>query len=132
PTLTDELRGALLAQWRTQAPRRLPELRLLGEERARRHGELAFLLEPDLKQARGGLRDAVALRAVAASWLADAPRAGLEEARTVLLDTRDALHLVTGRSSDRLHLADQDQVAAHLVLPDADALLRRVYEAART
>ncbi|MCK1813522.1 [protein-PII] uridylyltransferase [Streptomyces sp. XM4011] len=130
--LTTELRTALLAQWRAQAPARLPALHELGRERARRHGELPFLLEPDLKEARGGLRDATALRAVAASWIADAPRAGLEAARATLLDIRDALHLTTGRATDRLALEDQDQVAKALGLLDADALLRRVYEAART
>ncbi|MFB4192846.1 [protein-PII] uridylyltransferase [Streptomyces carpaticus] len=130
--LTTELRTALLAQWRAQAPARLPALHELGRERARRHGELPFLLEPDLKEARGGLRDATALRAVAASWIADAPRAGLEAARSTLLDIRDALHLTTGRATDRLALEDQDQVAKALGMLDADALLRRVYEAART
>ncbi|MFB7764147.1 [protein-PII] uridylyltransferase [Streptomyces xiamenensis] len=130
--LTTELRTALLAQWRAQAPARLPALHELGRERARRHGELPFLLEPDLKEARGGLRDATALRAVAASWIADAPRSGLEAARSTLLDIRDALHLTTGRATDRLALEDQDQVAKALGMLDADALLRRVYEAART
>ncbi|MGW9071311.1 [protein-PII] uridylyltransferase, partial [Streptomyces yangpuensis] len=125
------LRTAVLADWRNQAPQRLPELHSLCRERAERAGELRFLLEPDLKEARGGLRDVTALRAVAASWLADAPREGLAEARRRLLDARDALHLVTGRATDRLSLQEQDQVAAQLGLLDADALLREVYEAAR-
>ncbi|MFD8198824.1 [protein-PII] uridylyltransferase, partial [Streptomyces sp. NPDC059701] len=131
PALTAALRTTVLADWRNQAPRRLPELRDLCAERAERHGELQYLLEPDLKEARGGLRDATALRAVAASWLADAPREGLAEARRRLLDVRDALHLATGRATDRLALQEQDQVAAGLGLLDADALLRQVYEAAR-
>ncbi|WP_435867224.1 [protein-PII] uridylyltransferase [Streptomyces werraensis] len=130
--LTTALRTTVLADWRNQAPKRLPALRELCEERAARHGELQYLLEPDLKEARGGLRDATALRAVAASWLADAPREGLAEARGRLLDVRDALHLSTGRATDRLALQEQDQVAAELGLLDADALLRQVYEAART
>ncbi|MEV5998563.1 [protein-PII] uridylyltransferase [Streptomyces griseomycini] len=131
PGLTASLRTAVLADWRDQAPKRLPELRELCAERAERQGELQYLLEPDLKEARGGLRDATALRAVAASWLADAPREGLAEARRRLLDVRDALHLATGRATDRLALQEQDQVASQLGLLDADALLRRVYEAAR-
>ncbi|MFI1757588.1 [protein-PII] uridylyltransferase [Streptomyces sp. NPDC020571] len=131
PGLTASLRTAVLADWRNQAPKRLPELRDLCAERAERQGELQFLLEPDLKEARGGLRDATALRAVAASWLADAPREGLADARRRLLDVRDALHLATGRATDRLALQEQDQVAAGLGLLDADALLRQVYEAAR-
>ncbi|MFJ7105140.1 MULTISPECIES: [protein-PII] uridylyltransferase [Streptomyces] len=129
--LTTALRTTVLADWRNQAPKRLPALRELCEERAARQGELQYLLEPDLKEARGGLRDATALRAVAASWLADAPREGLSEARSSLLDVRDALHLTTGRATDRLALQEQDQVAAELGLLDADALLRQVYEAAR-
>lgn len=130
--LVASLRTAILADWRNQAPKRLPALHELCQERAERTGELQFLLEPDLKEARGGLRDATALRAVAASWVADAPREGLAEARRTLLDTRDALHLTTGRATDRLALQEQDQVAAALGLLDADTLLRKVYEAART
>ncbi|MEV8595569.1 [protein-PII] uridylyltransferase [Streptomyces sp. NPDC052012] len=129
--LTTGLRTAVLADWRNQAPKRLPELQELCADRAERMGELQYLLEPDLKEARGGLRDATALRAVAASWLADAPREGLADARRRLLDVRDALHLTTGRATDRLALQEQDQVAAELGLLDADALLRQVYEAAR-
>ncbi|WP_371240775.1 [protein-PII] uridylyltransferase [Streptomyces pimonensis] len=131
PALTASLRTTVLADWRNQAPKRLPVLRELCEERAERQGELQYLLEPDLKEARGGLRDATALRAVAASWLADAPREGLADARRRLLDVRDALHLATGRATDRLALQEQDQVAAELGVLDADALLRQVYEAAR-
>ncbi|MBT2409197.1 [protein-PII] uridylyltransferase [Streptomyces sp. ISL-12] len=129
--LTAALRTTILADWRNQAPKRLPELQELCAERAERQGELQYLLEPDLKEARGGLRDATALRAVAASWLADAPREGLADARRRLLDVRDALHLTTGRATDRLALQEQDQVAAELGLLDADTLLRQVYEAAR-
>ncbi|MFG3284316.1 [protein-PII] uridylyltransferase [Streptomyces sp. NPDC048111] len=129
--LTSALRTTVLADWRNTAPRRLPELDELCRERAQRQGELQYLLEGDLKEARGGLRDATALRAVAASWLADAPREGLAEARRRLLDVRDALHLCTGRATDRLALQEQDAVAAELGLLDADVMLRQVSESAR-
>jgi [protein-PII] uridylyltransferase len=132
PGLTATLRSSVLADWRSAAASRLPELHALCRERAERHGELSFLLEPDLKEARGGLRDLTALDAVAASWIADAPRAGLEAAGARLRDVRDTLHLATGRATDRLSLQDQDQVAAELGVLDADILLRQVYEAART
>ncbi|MFJ9610959.1 [protein-PII] uridylyltransferase [Kitasatospora sp. NPDC101176] len=130
--LTATLRSVVLTDWRASAPARLPELRELCRERAERHGELSFLLEPDLKEARGGLRDVVALDAVAATWLADAPRDGLDAAALRLADVRDALHLATGRATERLSLQDQDQVAERLGVLDADTLLREVYEAART
>jgi [protein-PII] uridylyltransferase len=129
--LTATLRTSMFTGWRSSAVKRLPELLTSCRERAERHGELAFLLEPDLKEARGGLRDATALRAVSASWIADAPHEEVDAARATLLDVRDALHLVTGRGADRLLLQEQDAVAQRLGLLDADTLLRRVSEAAR-
>lgn len=129
--LSAQVRTSALNAWRTQAPKRLPELLESCQERAEKHGELAFLLEPDLKEARGGLRDAAALRAIAASWIADAPHEEVAAARATLLDVRDALHLTTGRAGDRLLLQEQDTVARTLGLLDADTLLRRVSESAR-
>src|SRR5690606_9096320 len=46
-------RTALLEDWRAAARRRLPELLTSVRERAERHGEVAYLIEPDLKEARG-------------------------------------------------------------------------------
>ncbi|MBT2213697.1 [protein-PII] uridylyltransferase [Actinomadura sp. NEAU-AAG7] len=130
--LANELRAAVLADWRADAPARLPELSALCRRRWKAHGELAFLLEPDLKEARGGLRDVHAMRAAAASWAASASGPGVSDAYELLLDVRHALHEVTGRSADRLVLQEQDAVARALGMPDADALLRATAEAART
>ncbi len=67
---------------------------------------------------------------MAASWLADAPAKDSPRPAPAS-STYDALHLTTGRATDRLALQEQDQVAAELGLLDADTLLRQVYEAAR-
>jgi len=72
------------------------------------------------------------LRALTAAWLADRPHGQVDSAYGALLDTRDALHMVTGRGRDRLGLEDQDAVAALLGHPDADAMLVVVGTAART
>ncbi|MGQ0631722.1 MAG: [protein-PII] uridylyltransferase [Sporichthyaceae bacterium] len=130
--LTDQLRSVVLSDWRSAAPARLPELRESARERDATNGELAFLLEPDLKESRGGLRDLVTLRAVAASWVADVPHARIAGAHDRLLDVRDALHSVTGRGTDRLVLQDQDAVAAELGMLDAIALMRSLAEVGRT
>ncbi|RFU39857.1 [protein-PII] uridylyltransferase [Actinomadura logoneensis] len=130
-TLVEEVRTAVLADWRADAPRRLAELGALSRERWDAHGELAFLLEGDLKEARGGLRDVQVMRAVAASWVAAAPDGRIRAANDLLLDVRHALHATTGRTSDRLVLQEQEAVAAALGLLDADVLLRAVAEAAR-
>ena len=58
------VREQLRADWRTRAPERLPDLRALCDERAASAGELAYLLEPDLKEAHGGLRDTTVLRGI--------------------------------------------------------------------
>jgi [protein-PII] uridylyltransferase len=131
-TLTDELRAAALADWRAHAPKRLPEVKATRTERLELHGELAYRLEGDLKEAIGGLRDANALTAIAASWLADVPHGEPEAARIRLLDVRDALHISTGRAADRLLLQEQDDVAVMLGLAGADELLAVVADAART
>ncbi|MEU8310101.1 [protein-PII] uridylyltransferase [Actinomadura sp. NPDC048955] len=130
--LVDELRAAVLADWRADAPTRLAELSAMCRERWETHGELAFLLEPDLKEAHGGLRDVHVMHAVAASWVAPAPDARVRAAHDLLLDIRHALHQVTGRSTDRLVLQEQEAVARALGLMDADVLQRSIAEAART
>jgi [protein-PII] uridylyltransferase len=118
--------------WRANARRRLPELVESLDARHHRNGDLAQTLEPDLKEARGGLRDMTVLRALTAAWLADRPHGQVDTAYGTLLDTRDALHMVTGRGRDRLGLEDQDAVAALLGHPDADAMLVAVGTSART
>jgi len=121
-----------LADWRHGATKRLPSLRESVTGRTERSGELAYLLEPDLVDSYGGLRDTIVLRAVAASWVADWPHSSsIEESRSWLLTVRDALHRASGRRSDRLLMQEQDEVAALVGLMDADILLRRVSEAGR-
>ena len=132
PALTEALRSQVLADWRKQAPRRLPELRAVREERRERHGELAYRLEGDLKECAGGLRDADSLRAIAASWIADVPHGDPEAAQQVLLDVRWVLHTQTGRAADRILLQEQDELAATLGFESADELMRAVSDAART
>jgi len=130
--LTERLRAGALEDWRAAAPARLAELHEARDERARTTGELAFLLEPDLKEARGGLRDVHAIQAVAAAWVAPAPGPKVRTAYEQILDARHALHEVTGRRLDRLVLEEQDEVARALGLLDGDVLLRMLAGAART
>lgn len=132
PDLTRTLREAVLADWRTAAVERLPQLAELTRERWERQGELAFLLEPNLKEARGGLRDVHAMRAVAAAWAASGPDERVRRAHAFILDVRHALHEVTGKTSDRLVFQEQDPVAGALGLLDADVLLRALAAAGRT
>lgn len=130
-TLVQQARTAILADWRAAARTRFPELVASGRARAERSGELAFLLEPNLKEARGGLRDLVSLTALAATWLTDRPHGAVDAAGEHLLDVRDAVHLVAKRSTQVLgrHLAPE--VASQMGMADADDLLASVAHSGR-
>ena len=132
PDLTTRLREGALEDWRSNARTRLAELKALYDERARLHGELAFLLEPDLKESHGGQRDVHAIQAIAAAWVAPAPGPKVRAAYEQIMDARHVLHDVTGRRLDRLVLEEQDEVARVLGLLDGDALLRQLAGAGRT
>jgi [protein-PII] uridylyltransferase len=124
-------RTALLESWRGNARKRLPELLASLDERLATFGDAAYLLEPDLKEARGGFRDVSMLRALAASWLTDRPHVGVRGPYQRLLDVRDALHLTSGRTLDRLIFSETEAVAARLGYGEADDLRREVSLAAR-
>ncbi len=134
PELTERLAQRALAQWQKRSKRLLAVMSGRVSERHETAGEVAFLLEPDLKEGRGGLRDVHALRWAEAArrllWNGDDPV--LDEAYTTLLSARVELHRRTGRSGDRLLLEDQDAVAEALGYASADHLMHQVAAAART
>lgn len=125
-SLTMRLRTTMLTRWRRDARDRLPALQELVRSRHELVGELAHLSVPDLKEAGGGLRDAVVLKGLVASWLVDVPHVELERSRLALLDVRDALHESAGRATDRvapevwsdlaveLHVADEAAAQVHV------------------
>jgi [protein-PII] uridylyltransferase len=132
--LTDELAGRALDQWRKRSKRWLADLSSRVAARHEVAGEVAYLLEPDLKEGRGGLRDVHALRWAEAArsllWEGDDP--AIVDAYRTLLSARVELHRRTERPGDRLLLEEQDAVAAALQYANADDLMRDVATAART
>lgn len=131
PSVTLRLRADLLAHWRRDARSQLPALRELVQARGARQGELAHATVPDLKESMGGLRDATVLKALVATWLVDVSHADLEPSRLQLLDVRDALHEVTGRSTDRVAPELWGDLADRLGLPGPEAAQRKVRELGR-
>ncbi|GAB3157409.1 nucleotidyltransferase domain-containing protein [Myceligenerans halotolerans] len=130
-TLVHRAATGVLTDWRDAARRRLPELLGTVRERAERSGELAYLIEPDLKEARGGIRDAVVLAALAATWLTDRPHGTVDDAYTHLLDVRDALQVTARRRTTRLLLGDLEEVADRCGYDDGDDLLASLAAAGR-
>ena len=132
PDLVAAVQVDALESWRKNSKTRLLELEESLSERHQRVGELAYLLEPDLKEARGGLRDITALRAIHKSSAIAVPIERISVAESILANVREALHLVSGRDKDKLLFQEQDKVAAHLGYSDADALMSEVAQAARS
>jgi [protein-PII] uridylyltransferase len=138
PALSTGLAERVRERWRKRSARWLATLSEEVEARHQAFGEVAFLLEPELKEGRGGLRDVHALQAAAlASPVVGLPGADggedvLAEPKEVLLSVRAELHRRTGRTLDRLLLQEQDGVADQLGYPSADALMAAVAGAGRT
>ena len=105
-------------------------------ERHERYGGSLYLLEPEVKLGRGGLRDLdVADWAARARWgcrtKEDFVRTGallareaeeLDHAREMLWRVRNLLHLRAGRRQDRLTFADQEDIAEELGFVDGVSL----------
>ncbi|MDA8278396.1 MAG: [protein-PII] uridylyltransferase [Actinomycetota bacterium] len=107
-------------------------MRQNSESRKRDSGELAFLLEPDVKESHGGLRDVVLLRQLlSVDPNGEQANARLNEAAQLLLRVRNLLQVRTDRASNRLNLQDQDNIAQSLGIGDSDELMKQISEAGR-
>ncbi len=145
PELFADLVGRIRRLAQRRRARLIDDLRSAADIRRDRFGLVAEMLEPNLKDGSGGLRDAQSLSW--AGWTLGEPggcsalveqgylRPGdpgrLAEANARLLDLRVALHRVTGSRSDVLTLQEQDALAAETGAHDADALVRDLAGAAR-
>lgn len=132
--LADEVVAEGRALWRSNGPKFLAELRDRVRVRQESAGDVAYRLEPDLKDGHGGLRDVQSL------WWAQEGgldlRAedliDLDHCYDVLLRARVALHRSTGRLGEVLRLEDQDAAAAAGGWRDADHMMTDVAAAGRT
>ncbi len=124
------------------------EMRDDRRQRHERHGDTVNLLEPDLKNSRGGLRDLHILfwltfatfgetrleRLAENGLISDSELIRLQAAWSFLLDMRNSLHLAEGRRVDKLSLERQIRVAEVMNITSAGAtlaeenLMRTYYE----
>jgi [protein-PII] uridylyltransferase len=121
-------------------------LREEADARRERFGSAAHLLEPDLKEGAGGLRDVASLGWIeasvgepleAAGLIGARERSAVDDAEEFLIRARSALHLETRKRADRLVLDLQPDVARLMGFTDeprlvaTDGLMRAVFEHAR-
>jgi [protein-PII] uridylyltransferase len=131
--LAADLTGKARTQWENGARRWLAKLARRVDERHATAGEVAFLMEPDLKEGRGGMRDVHALKwaeAARAVLFANDERA-LDADYAVLLDARVELQRSTGRALNIVTLQDRSSLAAALGDASPETLMGRIAEAAR-
>ncbi len=130
--LHGELRVRAESSFRSRLEHYRGIFRSQSEQRRFESGELAFLLEPDLKEAHGGLRDMVNLTHL----LRVEPQRGLglevlASHREFLLRVRNLVQSRAGRAQNRLLLQDQDWVAERAGSADADDLMAHLSEIGR-
>lgn len=119
-------------------------LERLAEDAAARHrgsASCSTSLEPDLKEGSGGLRDIHAVgwaAAIAGGTLVRADEQGrLDDAEEFIVRLRSALHIHTGKKTDRLVREHQSDLAREMGfeategLDAADALMRALFEHGR-
>lgn len=123
--------GYSLNQWSSNYEKYLPTIEASLKERYERAGELAFLLEPDLKESRGGLRDITLLHAFGNIKEMPINFLRIEEAESLLSNVREALHLSTNTAKDILYFAEQDKLALSMGFADADSLMLEISKSAR-
>ncbi|WP_417912890.1 [protein-PII] uridylyltransferase [Candidatus Electronema sp. TJ] len=124
----------------------------LCAERRQKHGSHAYLLEPQIKEGRGGLRDMQAMFWIAKAvfglnGLADLEDAGMlspderlafAAAQDMLTRVRCRLHCLSRRKNDRLFFEYQEEMAADFGCQDEQGMravehfMRQVYSCLQT
>lgn len=125
PRLFKQFEGRLAAQVKRRRGPLLAEIDKARAEERLRYGETVFLLEPNLKRSRGGLRDVQLLRWLGfvrygsreprrlheMGVLSEADLDVLERAAEFLLRLRNEIHFQAGRPGDVLDRGEQVRVA---------------------
>lgn len=112
-------------------------MEMFRAERRQRYGSHSYLLEPHIKEGRGGMRDIQAMFWVAKAvfglnGLQDMEEAGLlgrrevlafEHSRNMLVRLRNRLHYLSQRKNDQMFFEYQEEMAQAFGFKDADGML---------
>jgi [protein-PII] uridylyltransferase len=120
---------SLFAQIKDPRPELGKNIAQLTKERHARFQDTIYHLEPNVKDAPGGLRDLQVLRWFARLGAGDA--AGLPVV-DVLFEVRCFLHYLGGRDDNKLSFERQDEIAQLSGASSPEDLMRRYYRAVRS
>jgi [protein-PII] uridylyltransferase len=119
---------ALFHQIKDPKPELGKNIAQLTRERHSRFQDTVYHLEPNVKDAPGGLRDLQVLRWFATLGAGDEVRPpGVD----VLFEIRCFLHYLAGRDDNKLSFERQDEIAALSGIASPEELMRRYYRAVR-
>ncbi|MEN8190945.1 MAG: nucleotidyltransferase domain-containing protein, partial [Thermodesulfobacteriota bacterium] len=122
--LSERFQSCFLEGGRVDFVTRLKELR---NGRQGRFGSHSYLLEPQIKEGRGGMRDIQSMfwvgkvvfglggldEMVSGGILLEEERRLFEESWNLLVKVRNRLHYISGRKNDQLFFEQQEEVAAN-------------------
>ncbi len=108
-----------------------------NEERRERFGSHGYLLEPNIKESKGGLRDLQSMvwsakvvfsidsipGIVDAGFLLESEGQRFEQAHNMLVKIRNRLHYISGRKNDQLYFEQQEEMAAAFGYKDGEETL---------
>ena len=114
------------------------QMNLFSEERRERFGSHGYMLEPNIKEGKGGLRDIQSMvwaakavfgidsvqGIVDAGFLLAQEGDRFDEAHNMLVRIRNRLHYISGRKNDQLFFEQQEEMAAAFGYEGADLGLR--------
>lgn len=146
-----DLQGMVSRQVERTRSSFIADLAAASADRHLRYGHAGHLLEPNIRDSAGGMRDIHTIGWAAKVLPGDEAIDGLvaeghlsaidadliSTARSFLLRLRIDLHLLTNRHQDQLYLAEQDEIAERLGYhaqegrPRADRLMQELFEHAR-
>ena len=135
--LFDQFDGRFRRMTRRRRRRLLTAVEAARREERAKYGETVFLLEPNVKRTRGGLRELQFIRWIGfirygesdfatlrqAGWLTTDDERTLRSARDFLLWLRNDLHYAAGKASDLLDRTEQLRLAQARNYPPIDGLL---------
>jgi len=112
-------------------------LNRFNEERRSRFGSHGYLLEPNIKESKGGLRDIQSMiwaarvvfgissfeKIVEAGFLLESEAERFRSAHNMLVRIRNRLHYISSRKNDQLYFDQQEEVAAAFGYQDSETRL---------
>jgi [protein-PII] uridylyltransferase len=130
----------------------IANLNRFNDERRDRFGSHGYLLEPNIKESKGGLRDIQSMiwaakvvfgintfdEIVEAGFLLQSEGERFDDAHNMLVRIRNRLHYISGRKNDQLYFEQQEEMAGAFAYEDSgsglsvESFMRDVYAHLRT